>query len=403
MFKNFSAQIPCYAKFRLFLYAGGVLYLCVNYMKKETDTLCKKLRDSVAFLENTVRLALQLECTDPLRSEYAIAIATKLRVLLNDEGRNTSLTNLLKIKDHLVFTAIKADPLANIPANMVFTSILTSINIKSNTAFYCVNKFSNVEDLLYTFDAWWNEIVIDSKYEQFSQISRRDVILTLADKEGGAHVDESYDIAHYQATQSTPIKCIDSQGKEIAISNDVYTEAALYIAQEFINAYRIYTNLHPQTYERSESKYKIFQLIYYRQITNGKKTLFQKRYRFLRYTHGNPNNAIMFFFDYYQLAEYRLLDLYRVSKFYPNEGMHSAVVINIASNSHRIVYARTPNCEQHVILWKNKDAYKIINTETDFNNTDGFASLDEITKQLYPSEPKDFDEYFTKQIMVEME
>ena len=158
-------------------------------MKKEIDTLCQKLCDSVVFLENTVQQALRLECTNPLRSEYAIAIATKLRVLLNDEGRNTSLTKLLKIKDHLVFTAIKTDLLANIPANLVFTSILTSINVKSNTAFYSVNKFSNVEDLLYTFDAWWNEIVIDSKYEQFSQISRRDVILTLADKEGGAKKD----------------------------------------------------------------------------------------------------------------------------------------------------------------------------------------------------------------------
>lgn len=371
-------------------------------MKKDIDTLRKKLDDSVVYIESTVKQALQLECTDSLRAEYAIAIATRLRVLLNDEGRNDSLTKMLGIKDHLVFPAISKDPLANAPANMMFTSLLTSFNIRNKDAFYKANEFSNAEDLLYTFDAWWHEIVIDSKHEKFSQISRRDVIMTLADKEGGAHVDETYDTSYYQA-RSNNMHFIDSLGNEIKFANDVYTEAALYIAQEFINAYRIYTNLQLQTYERSESKYKIFQLIYYRQITNGKKTLFQKRYRFLRYTHGNPNNAIMFFFDYYQLAEYRLLDLYRVSKFYPNEGMHSVVVIDIASNSHRIVYARTPNCEQHVILWKNKDAYKIINTETDFMNTDGFASLDEITKQLYPSEPKDFNEYFTKQIMVEME
>ena len=183
----------------------------------------------------------------------------------------------------------------------------------------------------------------------------------------------------------------------------MYTETALYIAQEVINAYRIYTNLQPQTYKKSASKFKVFQLIYYRQITNGKRTSFQKRYRFLRYKYGDPNNAIMFFFDYYQLAEYRLLDLYRISKIYPNQEVHSAVVINLSSTCYRIVYARTPNCEQHVILWKNKNLYKIINTEEDFNNTDGFASLDEITKQLYPTEPGYFDEYFTKQIMVEME
>lgn len=371
-------------------------------MKKDIDTLRKKLDDSVIYIENTAKQALQLECTDSLRSEYAIAIATRLRVLLNDEGRNNSLTKMLGIKDHLVFPAISKDPLANAPANMMFTSLLTSFNIKNKEAFYKANDFSNAEDLLYTFDAWWNEIVIDSKHEKFSQISRRDVILTLADKEGGAHVDEIYDTSYYQA-KSNNMHFIDSLGNEIKFANDVYTEAALYIAQEFINAYLIFIRLKPQTYTKTNTHFKIFQLTYYREVTRGKSTFYQKRYRFLRYTYGEPNNAIMFFFDYYQLADYKLLDLYRISKIYPKQELHSAAVINLSSNSYRIVYARTPNCEQHVILWKNKDLYKLINTEDDFNNTDGFVSLNEITKQLYPTEPNAFDEYFKKQIMVEME
>jgi hypothetical protein len=371
-------------------------------MKKDRESLHKKLHSSVIYLEDVIKKALQLDCTNPLRAEYAITIATKLRVLLNDEGRNVSLTQMLGIKEQLVFTAISADSLANAPANMAFTSILTSFNIKNNEAFYCVNKFSNIEDLLYTFDAWWNEIVIDSKHEKFSQISRRDVILTLADKEGGAHVDEAYDVSYYQAINGSNICFIDHLGNKIEILNDVYTEAALYIAQEFINAYFIFVRLKPQTYSRSNTHFKIFQLIYYQEITNGKKTYFQKRYRFLRYKYGDPNNAIMFFFDYYQLAEYRLLDLYRVSKFYPDKGMHSAVVIDLTSGSHRIVYARTQNCEQHVILLKSQDKFKIINKENDLYSEEGLADLNDITKQLYPENPSSFDEYFEKQIMSDL-
>lgn len=371
-------------------------------MKKDIDTLRKKLDDSVVYIESTVKQALQLECTDSLRAEYAIAIATRLRVLLNDEGRNDSLTKMLGIKDHLVFPAISKDPLANAPANMMFTSLLTSFNIKNKDAFYKANEFSNAEDLLYTFDAWWHEIVIDSKHEKFSQISRRDVILTLADKEGGAHVDEIYDTSYYQA-RSNNMHFIDSLGNEIKFANDVYTEAALYIAQEFINAYLIFIRLKPQTYTKTNTHFKIFQLTYYREVTRGKSTFYQKRYRFLRYTYGDPNNAIMFFFDYYQLAEYRLLDLYRVSKVYPDKGMHSAVVVDLASDSHRIIYARTQNCEQHVILLKSQGKFKIINREDDLYSKNELADLNDITKQLYPENPSSFDEYFKMQIMSEFE
>lgn len=369
-------------------------------MKKDKNKLQKELDEIVAYLEGMINLALQEDYTSINRKYHAITIATKLRVLLNDEGSNKSLTNILGIKGDLRFQSVEVDFMGNIPANMLFTSTLTNMIINDNGVVYKVKEFSTSEDLLYTFDAWWNEIVIDSKFKEFSQISRRDIILTLVDKEGGAHVDEDYEQSYYQAINYDAIKYFNHQNEELKILNDVYAEASLYIAQEFINAYRIFNKFQPHTYYKSISKYKIFQLTYHREIERrNKKNICEKRYRFLRYKHGELNKFIMLLFDYYQLAEYKLLELYQISKCYPNVGVHYAMVVDLSSNSHKIVYARTPNCEKHVILWKVNERYKIINTEMDFENNEGFDSLENITKQLYPQEPNAFKEYFDKQII----
>lgn len=369
-------------------------------MKKDQKELYTKLETIVKYIENTLDSALKLECANPLRAEYAITLATRLRVLLNDENKNTSLLSLLKIKKLLLFQANKCDLMYIIPANMVFTSALTSTIITNDTLYCKVNEFTPDENILYTFDAWWNEIIIDSKCEELSQISRRDVILTLADKEGGAHVDDKYDKAYYQALDGG-IVCHTSNGEEIRISNNVYAESALYIAQELINAYYIYIRLKPYTYSRANTKYKILQLTYYREIQKKDGITYQKRYRFLRYDYGRLNENIMVLFDYYQLASYRLLDLYSISKSYNTHGVHTAMVVDLQSNSHQIIYARTSNCEIHTILWKHARRYKIIRSEIDFENKKGQNRLENILLTLSPDNNHAFDEYLSKQIIDE--
>ena len=89
---------------------------------------------------------------------------------------------------------------------------------------------------------------IDSKSEQLSQISRRDVVLTLSDKEGGAHVDPIYDRAYYQATNKNSFVLITPDGTERHIRNDVYAEAMVFIATEFLNAYYVLTELKPYNF-----------------------------------------------------------------------------------------------------------------------------------------------------------
>lgn len=356
----------------------------------------------MVFVEDQLKHAQEIDSSNPLRAEYAINLATKLRVLLNDEGSNDSLLHLLDIKEKLRFPAIKEDlweASAKAPCNLYYTSILTGITTVNGGTYCKANSFQTAEDIVYTFDAWWNEIVIDSKAEQLSQITRRDVVLTLADKEGGAHVDTNYDDAYYQAIKRGGFIIKLPNGEEILIPNKVYSEAMLFIATEFVNSYKVHRNLKPYTFKQETSRYKILQLTYFRPKVKKGKTVFEKRYRFFRYNNNHINDAIMFWFDYYQQASYRKLDLYQVSKRFPNGKLLYAQVLDLRSHSEQIVYARTEDCKIHVVLLKGKQGYKPAVKMDSID--DKFVSRDKIAAFLSPDDPHVFDSYWGKQIIDE--
>jgi hypothetical protein len=369
-------------------------------MKKDKINLYQKLESIVAYIRSTLDSTLKLDCTNPLRTEFAITLATRLRVLLNDENKNKSLLSLLNIKKEYRFQGVKCDLSYVMPANMVFTSVLTSTVVSDNLLFCKANDFAPNEILLYTFDAWWNEIVIDSKHPELSQITRRDIILTLADKEGGAHVDETYDKAYYQA-RNGGVSLFTNTGEEIKISNDPYTESAIYIAQEFVNAYYIHLNLKPQTYSRINSRYKVLQLTYYREVKRINQIIYQKRYRFLQYDYGHLNDNIMLLFDYCQPASYRLLDLYKIAKSYEGQGAHWAMVVDLLSSSRQFIYLRSETCDIRALLLKKSNKYKIVTTEEEFNSKNGFTNLDAIMQLLSPEDTSVFKAYLSMQIIDE--
>ena len=372
-------------------------------MKKSIKVLEQKLDSIMVFIEDQLKHVKAIDCSKTLRFVYAVNLATNLRMLLNDENSNVSLLHLLNIKEKLRFPAIKEDvweSMAKSPSNLYYSSSHTEMTTVNGGLYYKVNDFQTAEDLVYTFDAWWNEIVIDSKAEHLSQITRRDVVLTLADKEGGAHLDANYDDAYYQAIKRGGFIFKDSKEEEVPILNDVYSETMLFIATEFLNAYKVHRNLKPYTFIKQTSPYKILQLTYFRPKVKNGKTVFEKRYRFFRYNNNHINDAIMFWFDYYQQASYRILDLYQISKRFPNGKLLYAQVIDLRSHSEQIVYARTEDCKIHVVLHKNKQGYKPI-VKVEGVDCDRYVSLNEMTSQLAPEDPHAFDTYWSKQIIDE--
>lgn len=136
--------------------------------------------------------------------DEAKRLATAIRILLHDGGRNsTSLLTLLK-KKHILFydTSLDYDP-----NNLLVTPGLLVMKMGPSGGEY-IPPLGNGPPIRYSkgkipFVRWWNKIVlVDGRG---NKSTRRDLVLTVCDKDGGAHVDARLDEAYYAFSRSNSL------------------------------------------------------------------------------------------------------------------------------------------------------------------------------------------------------
>ncbi len=166
-------------------------------------------RDVTYFLDKLgeqIRFLLRsCEAFDNGDDAEAVRIAAILRVLLHDKGRSTSLlTHIGKKEIQFLDTNSGFNPKNLFPTFEGLTIMKafqqngpTHVAPLKITPPYRMNKWT-------TFEKWWNDIVyVDKKKSQFT---RKDLILTLSDKEGGAHVDRDIDQKAHDFMQPHPME-----------------------------------------------------------------------------------------------------------------------------------------------------------------------------------------------------
>lgn len=364
-------------------------------MKKDNEELEHKLDLTIKFIDRLVHEALALDCLDHTRESFATTIATQLRVLLNDEGRNNSLLSQVGIKDSIFY--ITRPTLCLNVVNMLTTANMVKFVANSDNGAYCmVDDFKPKDKAGFScsFEAWWNEIVIDSKHEKLSHITRRDVVLVLADKEGGAHVDREYDEAYRQVKFEHGFFFQDGTGVQHPLKNDFFVESLFYIAQEFLYSFKRYKEIKGQV-EYVSCMNKMLKMTYYREET-GRKKSFSERWWFCGV--NNRYDTLKYSFDYYQKAMYELFDL-QIVKAELNDGnfLHD-YYIDLKSPRKQIVYLRpnvTGKCIQMVV--KFSDGYQIMNVMADIYNDRNLLTLDHCKALKNPDDPNDFDYWLERQ------
>lgn len=115
-------------------------------------------------------------------------LATVIRVLVHDTAQSKSLLGLLGIKQSLLF--MDTAPRLN-RVNLAPTWGLPMIEVGNHTAarFYAplgVLPPSRIHPPK-PFDAWWRDPV--TKDQEGREFCRKDFVMTVANKEGGAHID----------------------------------------------------------------------------------------------------------------------------------------------------------------------------------------------------------------------
>ena len=327
-------------------------------MKKTTQDIMAKFEASVAMLKELLAQAEERDYADALRAEYAVEVATKLRMLLSS-NRGDPLLRHARLMQKYLFTSFYMTPLTASANNMLFEPRLLELSADSNRAAWVPQK-AKTQNPFYTFDAWWHEIVIDNKHQQASHISRQDVVTILANKEGGAHFVDSYEPEYWQTVFDSGVEYIDENGAHHPTVNNAFSETVFSIASEFLLAYQYYKDtLKNATVSVEETKGWVLRLTY-----KGKN---HNTYRYCLVNDEIAKNT-GWFFDCYQPAKYEAFKLpYKRIMAVTNSGV--AQVIDCSQDARQLLYLRDKECNVTALLMQTPEGYCNIQTTVDLEAT----------------------------------
>lgn len=152
--------------------------------KLSREELIEQFDDQIHFISVSCK---QFDLGD---EKEARRIATNLRILLHDTSHSRSLSQQLGLKRKLLFISLASD---YSPVNLVTSWQLLTAQMQYNengaSTSFTPQKVNDSpgRNFLLNADDWWNQIIFDDKQYQ---LSRRDIVLAVANKDGGAHVDD---------------------------------------------------------------------------------------------------------------------------------------------------------------------------------------------------------------------
>ena len=117
-------------------------------------------------------------------------LAVAVRVLLHDTVKSTSLLSLLGQKNiDYLDTSFPIDE-----SNKMSHSGLVQMSLGDRKSISLPLLDDGPFSRKASFELWWNGIVFVDKNR--NEFSRKDIVLSLANKEGGAHVDKTLDVKY---------------------------------------------------------------------------------------------------------------------------------------------------------------------------------------------------------------
>lgn len=165
--------------------------------------------------------------------DEALRIAVSIRVIFHDTKNSTSIVTYLKAKDSIKLIStfsfeefLKSPRAENINWHTSLPLMLTSNGVKAPLDSWETKAIRSVED-------WWNEIIWQEAGEKYS---RRDVVLSAANQDGGAHVDSkpSHKTLKFREGPKITVK-INGQAIPNAVANHHYT-LIRQMAHELLNS-----------------------------------------------------------------------------------------------------------------------------------------------------------------------
>jgi hypothetical protein len=187
-------------------------------MKRNQNDLKQDLTKQVGFLKSSCANYDAGEPTEALR------IAVIIRVLVHDTSQSHSLLSQMHNKNNIKFldSAAPIDPQPSRKGGgvMIMHGLpgLVGISSSRNGGIYIpVQSLRDYVPGYVSFDKWWNTPCIPG--HNGNKYSRKQLVLQMANKEGGAHIDKEIDEAYRQYTTSSLGMSFKVNGVEVGFVN----------------------------------------------------------------------------------------------------------------------------------------------------------------------------------------
>jgi len=188
------------------------------------------------FKEHIGFLTASCEAFDRGFKAEAKRMACSLRVLLHDTKNSKSLLKQIHQKHKIRFknTCTDYDPRNLLPQNG-----LVQIHVSSGGGEFHPRLDDNPHPPTkpeLAFEEWWNTtVVVDTKRNRFS---RKDLILALANQDGGAHVDPNLDEKYAELSRKCSIGWIFHGEREEKPIPDLELACVRQITHEALSTFR---------------------------------------------------------------------------------------------------------------------------------------------------------------------
>ena len=149
--------------------------------------------------------------------DEAKRLAAGVRILVHDTEQSKSLLTQLGLKSTPIFDSAPKEDQTNL---MPYTGLVTIAMAPGGTVCYPALDDDPPPDgsRFASFDAWWNRIIFRFKKTDFKiELSRKDLVLTVANQDGGTHVDPALDEAYARLSRQNALgwKSFNSKGEQI--------------------------------------------------------------------------------------------------------------------------------------------------------------------------------------------
>ena len=141
----------------------------------------------------------------------AVRLTATLRILLHDKGRSISLFQQLGLKTSFFDSRNSPDEWKNLKGTPPYMGLI--FNLMGNPMHRYRPHLEMVSMTKVPFDEWWNQPVLTDINKQ--TFSRKDIVLHVAEKDGGVHVDPELSNDYYELSRKNSMMHFTSTGNTL--------------------------------------------------------------------------------------------------------------------------------------------------------------------------------------------